>query len=166
MKYKYAYMFKETVMSFIDQILEERKIDEDIEAMYEEFVQLTEQMDKIVQLNEQLAKNNRINEGAMDFGNRTDPGEIFDEAMKRFKTAKWAFGLTNKLRKPEDKKKHRRNIMIVMNQLRALINRLIKQLTVEVEDGGDNTSPRMPSREGNYSRSGSEMNQNRPAMAT
>lgn len=115
-------------MSFIDQILEEKEYQQELDSLFEEMTELEETLNSL----EEKAK--LLKEDAMDFPNATSVGEVFDEAQERLKTAKWAFGLTNKLKNPEDRKKHRRNIIIVMNKLRALVNRLIKRLTVETED--------------------------------
>lgn len=147
-------------MSFIDQILEEREFKNDIEALEEEFKGMEQEF------NELKERAEKLNEDAMDFGDKTDIGEIFDEAQKRMKTAKWAFGLTNKLKSPEDRKKHRRNIITVMNKLRALINRLIKQLTVEVRDDSGGRV-RQNRGEGQYGpQNPARMGRRRPAMAT
>ena len=129
-------------MSFLEQILEDREYNNDIAQLQEELTEIEQTLDQLKE------KANKLNEDAMDFPNQSSVGEIFDEAMKRLKTAKWAFGLTNKLKNPEDKKKHRRNIIIVMNKLRALVNKLVKELTVEADDGGMPNDSRTTARPG------------------
>jgi len=134
-------------MSFIDQILEEKEYHQELDSLYEEMVELEKTLGNLKE------KAKLLKEDVMDFPNATSVGEVFDEAQERLKTAKWAFGLTNKLKNPEDRKKHRRNIIIVMNKLRALVNRLIKRLTVETEDDAitDRPTPndsRTPARAG------------------
>lgn len=113
-------------MSFLDQIIEDREYQTEMQGYEEELVRLEEELNNLYE------KAQALKEDATDFPESMSVGEIFDEAQKRMKTAKWAFGLTNKLKNPEDRKKHRRNIIIVMNKLRALINKLIQKLTVEV----------------------------------
>lgn len=125
-------------MSFIDQIMEERQFKAEMQEYEAEFVQLEEQFEELRE------KAQRLIEGAVDFPDSMSVGEVFDEAQKRMKTARWAFGLVNKLKNPDDRKKHRKNIIIVMNQLRALINRLIKQLTVEEPAGGQRPQQNRP----------------------
>jgi hypothetical protein len=140
-------------MSFIDQILEEREFEQDIAKFKPELEEMEKQLSE---LKEQMVKLDEI-EDPMAFSRKDQSvGELFDEAQKRMNTAKWAFGLTNKLKNPEDRKKHRKNFIIVMNKLRALINRLIKKLTVEVE--GDRKMPSGQPPEGNQSRVASMSN--------
>lgn len=124
-------------MSFIDQIFEEREFKQDMEALGQE---LEEMESELSLLREKAKKLNEADDPMAFAQGDKSVGELFDEAQKRMNTAKWAFGLTNKLKDPEDRRKHRRNFMIVMNKLRALINKLIKKLTVETEDGQENPS--------------------------
>lgn len=114
-------------MSFIEQILEEREFQKEMEGYGIELDVMENDLKKLRE------KAKQLNEGPTDFSDDMSVGEIFDEAQKRMNTARWAFGLTNKLKDPEDRKKHRRNFMIVMNKLRALINKLIQKLTTEDE---------------------------------
>lgn len=126
-------------MSFLDKIMEEREYALELKQYATELVEMEDQLIKL------QAKAKQLKEGAVDFPDSMSIGEIFDEAQKRMKTAKWAFGLTNKLKNPEDRKKHRRNIIIVMNKLRALIGKLINKLTVEVPDEQEQRrNPRSP----------------------
>ena len=157
-------------MSFLDEIMEEREYFAEIEEYKTELNTLEERLNELKDRAEQLNENDKAH---MDFGNRS-MGETFDEALKRMKTAKWAFGLTNKLKSPEDRKKHRRNILIVMNQLRALINRLTKQLTQEVPSEPQGRQGQSgEGRYGNRERSSGRMpdrtagmGQQQPSMAT
>lgn len=129
-------------MSFIDQIFEEREFKQDMENLGKELEEMETEISSLKEKAEKLKEGN--DPMAFSKGDQS-VGELFDEAQKRMNTAKWAFGLTNKLKDPEDRKKHRRNFMIVMNKLRALINKLIKKLTVE-DDGqsSEQNRPRQP----------------------
>ena len=146
-------------MSFVDQILEDREFvlemkqfEEECDKLEEEFVGLKERFEK-------------LNEGPTDFKEGMSVGEIFDEAEKRLKTAKWALGLTNKLKKPEDRKKHRRNVMIALNKLNGLIRKLARKLTKEVPQDQNQQRPQGEGRYNDQQR-GANMGQRRPAMAT
>jgi len=140
-------------MSFIEEILEEREYHSEINNFSEELVEIEKTLNQL--------EKKVLREDAMSFSDSASAGEIFDEAQKRLKTAKWAFGLTNKLKNPSDRKKHRRNIIIVMNKLRHLVNKLIKTLTSEVED--DVKSPQLSP---NDSRTPARAGQGRQVTAT
>ena len=145
--------YRKLNMSFIDQILEERQFISEMESYEKEVEELNE---KLSLLKEQYRK---LCEGPTDFPESMSVGEMFDEAQKRMKTARWALGLTNKLKNPEDKKKHRRNVITVLNQLRGLITKLTNRLTTEV-------SPDRERQPLNNKERGSNMRQSHPAMAT
>jgi hypothetical protein len=69
-----------------------------------------------------------------DFVNNSDdPSYIFDEAKKRYLAAKRAFGIVNKLPNPEERQRHYKMIMINLNKLRAIYNRLQNTVTQEVD---------------------------------
>jgi len=133
-------------MSFLKNILEENRFEEQLCSFQEEYNNLFEEFCALVsehdiQISEDAVE--AISEGITDFGPNMSVGEIFDEAQRRFNTAKWAFGLTNKLKNPSDKKKHRRIVITAMNQIRVVMNKLMMQLTREVEDEepSDNRDP-------------------------
>jgi hypothetical protein len=69
-----------------------------------------------------------INEGVLDFDSN-DLGFMFEEARKRFLAAKNAVKIANKLGDPEQKSRVFRNL----NQLRALVSRLTKAITTDLE---------------------------------
>lgn len=124
-------------MSFLQNILEEKRFEDELVNLQEEYDNLFEEFQALlaehdVQISEDAVE--AINEAITDFDPNMSVGEIFDEAQRRFNTAKWALGLTNKLKNPADKKKHRRIVLAAMNQIRVVMNKLMMQLTKEVKD--------------------------------
>lgn len=127
-------------MSFLKNILEEKRFEEELSNLQEEYDELYQKFQELIsEHNVQISEDSleSINEGITDFDPNMSTGEMFDVAQRRFNAAKWAMGLTNKLRNPEDKKKHRRIVLTAMNKIRAIVNRLMMQLTNEVKSGED-----------------------------
>jgi hypothetical protein len=53
---------------------------------------------------------------------------LMDATMKQFAAAKRGLGIANRLKTPEDKKKHRSRIMGTMNRIRAAITKIQKMM--------------------------------------
>jgi len=79
----------------------------------------------------------QLNEAPMDFADSyDDEWALFDEASRRLQVAKKALGLANRLSKPEERKHHTKVVLGIMNKIRALVNRLTRQLTSKVRSEG------------------------------
>ena len=53
-----------------------------------------------------------------------DVGNMFDDTARMLDAAKRGLGIANKLKSPEDRKKHRSKIMGTLNKLRAQLSRI------------------------------------------
>jgi len=126
-------------MSFLKNAINEMKMEEEFNKLNEEYTQLFKEFQALAEKHNVTISQNamqefrRVDEGILDFDPNLTTGELFDEAQKRFNTAKWALGLTNKL-KPEDRRKHRKIVLTALNQIRAFLNKLVRKLTVEIEE--------------------------------
>lgn len=57
-----------------------------------------------------------------------DTDNLFDETARMLAAAKRGLGITNKLKNPEDRKRHRSRIMGTLNKLRAQLGRIEKAI--------------------------------------
>ncbi len=80
-----------------------------------------------------------------------DLGFMFDEAKKRFMAAKRGLALTNKLQDPMQRKEHKSRVLSNLNKLRAIFNRLQKDVEATIQaaqqgsQGRDLFQPTSPS---------------------
>lgn len=51
--------------------------------------------------------------------------------MTRLAAAKRALGITNRITNPKERKKHRSRVMIFLNKLRAMFDRVVKQMQAD-----------------------------------
>lgn len=113
-------------ISILNSILEDREFSE----LSRELASIEEALENCRQ---QLLV---LEEGPMDFADRYDnEWELFDEVSRRVQIAKKAMGLANRLSKPEDRMKHQRIVIKILNQLRGLMTKLTNKLTREVQQG-------------------------------
>ena len=77
----------------------------------------------------------QLTEAPMDFvDSYDDEWALFDEAGRRLQIAKKALGLANRLSKPEERAHHKKTVLGILNRIRALVNRLTRQLTQKIEE--------------------------------
>lgn len=72
-------------------------------------------------------------EAPLDIPEGTDLISQIEIIGTRLGAAKQALGITNKLKDPADRKRHRGRVMTFMNQLRGMFERLMKQMWEEYE---------------------------------
>ncbi len=70
----------------------------------------------------------RLYEGVLDMPDGTDPDSQLDILIQRMLIARKMLGMTNKLSRPEDRRKHRSRVMGLLNQIRGGIARIEKQI--------------------------------------
>lgn len=124
-------------MSFIEIILEQKRYEYEMISLqeeYEDLLELFRELKEEYDIEETTEDRANLTESITDFDPNMGMWDKFKEAERRFNTAKWAFGLTNKLKKPEDRKKHKRIVLTAMNQIRVVFNKLVKELTTEIEN--------------------------------
>lgn len=69
-----------------------------------------------------------LEEAVMDMPAGQSLNQMFATAASRLEAARHGLGLANKLKSPEDKKKHRSKIMTALNSLRGLLSEISREL--------------------------------------
>lgn len=99
-----------------------------------ELEQLAEELNHYEQILTEFKQQLNEADSPMGFADQyQDEWALFDEAGRRLQVAKKALGLANKLRNPEERAHHKKIVIGLLNKLRALVNRLTRQLTQKVE---------------------------------
>lgn len=69
-----------------------------------------------------------LDEAVTDLPAGQNLNQMFGTAASRLEAARRGLGLSNKLKSPEDRKKHRSKIMTAINQLRGLLGEISREL--------------------------------------
>lgn len=92
-----------------------------------------------------LAAMDELNEGVLDMPDDSSLVEQLSILIQRLDTAKRALGITNQLKDPVARKKHRGRVMTFLNQLRGMFDRVTNQLQQEItQDAVQQQSPQYP----------------------
>lgn len=79
-------------------------------------------------LNEHLdTRISMLKEDVTSFPNASNEMELYDEAIKRLEAAKRGLSIANRLRDPEEQKRHRSRIFSNLNRIRNIVNQLQRE---------------------------------------
>lgn len=72
-----------------------------------------------------------LNEGVLDMPEGAGLEEQMETLSSKMLIAKKMLGLANRLTTPEDKRKHKSRVLGIMNQIRAALARVVKQIEAQ-----------------------------------
>lgn len=84
-------------------------------------------------------------EAPLDMPEGSDLVQQLEILTQRLESAKRALGITNRLKDPVERKRHRARVMGFLNQLRGMFDRVTKQLWDEMQQDEEDLGVGFPS---------------------